>query len=206
MNRAGRYIHTVRQELWGVAVFVATIWIVFLLDYFLPLESFALVPRRVSGLFGIGAMTFLHGNLTHILSNTVPLFVLLTLLAGSRARSWSIVVAITVLGGLLLWLFGRNANHIGASLLIFGLISFLIASGLFFEPRPLPAIVAVIVGFMYGLTLFTGIVPHVLANNGVSWDGHLCGAIAGVGVAAMLTRQEFRKPHDTSLEGGFRTG
>ena len=65
----------------------------------------------------------------HILSNTVPLLVLLILLAGSRAESWEVVVLITLLGGLLLWIFGREAIHIGASGLISGLGAFLILSG-----------------------------------------------------------------------------
>ena len=60
------------------------------------------------GLVGIPAMPFLHANLQHILSNTVPLFVLLMLLAGSRAESWEVVVLITFLGGLLLWIFGTR--------------------------------------------------------------------------------------------------
>ena len=74
-------------------------------------------------------MPFLHANLHHILSNTFPLFILLVLLAGSKARSWEIVVDIVLLGGALLWLFGRPGDVIGASGLIFGLIAFLILSG-----------------------------------------------------------------------------
>jgi membrane associated rhomboid family serine protease len=78
--------------------------------------------------------------------------------------------------------------HIGASLLIFGLISFLIASGLFFERRPVPVIVALVVGFLYGMTLIAGVLPRLGGGDRVSWDGHLCGALAGVFVAYMLTR------------------
>ena len=98
---------------------------------------------------GIAAMPFLHANLPHILSNTVPLFVLLVLLAGSRAESWEVVVLITVLGGLLLWIFGREAVHIGASGLISGLGAFLILSG-FLERRIIPILIALVVGFFYG--------------------------------------------------------
>jgi DHA1 family bicyclomycin/chloramphenicol resistance-like MFS transporter len=65
-------------------------------------------------------MPFLHANLPHIVSNTPPLFILLVLLAGSRANSWAVVVAVILLGGALLWLVGRPAIHIGASGLIFG--------------------------------------------------------------------------------------
>ncbi len=181
-------VHTVRQEAIWVFAFLAVIWAVFLIDRFTPLERFGLVPRHLTGLIGIATMNFLHANWSHLISNSVPLFILLTLLAGSRARSWRIVVMISLLGGLLLWLIGRPAIHIGASLLIFGLITFLLASGLWFERRPVPVIIALIVGFLYGLTLIAGILPRIGSSAYVSWDGHLCGAIAGVAVAYLLTR------------------
>jgi membrane associated rhomboid family serine protease len=181
-------VHTVRQELLGVVAFVGVVWLVFLLQWFTPIDQFALIPRQLFGLIGVATMTFLHANVSHLLNNTVPLLVLLTLLAGSRARSWGIVALIIVVGGLLLWVFGRPVRHVGASLLIFGLISFLIASGLFFERRPVPALVAVIVGLLYGLTLLTGVLPNFSTNPSISWDGHLCGAVAGVAVAYVLAR------------------
>lgn len=180
-------VHTVRQEIGGVALFVGAIWAVYLLEYVVPLERFGLVPRRLMGLVGILSMTFLHGSLGHLISNTVPLFVLLSLLAGSRAQSWLVAALITLCGGGLLWLFGRSAIHEGASLLIFGLISFLISSGLYFERRPASVAIALLVGVLYGGTLLTGILPSWRADDRVSWDGHLCGAVAGVLVAAWLT-------------------
>jgi membrane associated rhomboid family serine protease len=192
-NELDRRVHTVRQELSWVAMFIGAIWAVFLLDRFLPLERFGLVPRQWSGLIGVVAMTFLHANWSHLLSNTVPLFILLTLLAGSRARSGGIVVAIILVGGMLLWLFGRTALHIGASLLIFGLITFLLASGLLFERRPVPVIVALIVGLLYGFTLLAGVLPRVGSGNAISWDGHLSGALAGLGTAYLLTRPDPRR-------------
>ena len=115
----------------------------------------------------------------------MPLLVLLILLAGSKARSWEIVIAVIVVGGGLLWLCGRNATHIGASGLVFGLVAFLIVSG-FLEGRIVPLLVALVVGFLYGGTLLSGVVPKM--NSMVSWDGHLCGAIAGGLIAYVLTR------------------
>ena len=112
------------------------------------------------------------------MSNTFPLLILLALLAGSQARSWLVVLEIVLLGGGLLWLCGRQADHIGASGLVFGLIVFLILSGLL-ERRPAPLLIAVFVGFLYGGTLLAGVVPQ----QGISWDGHLCGMVAG-GVVA----------------------
>ena len=115
----------------------------------------------------------------------MPLFVLLILLAGSRAESWEVVAFITFLGGLLLWIFGREAVHIGASGLISGLGAFLMLSG-FLEHRIIPLLIALLVGFFYGSALVAGIIPRI--GSQVSWDGHLCGAIAGGIVAVALAR------------------
>jgi membrane associated rhomboid family serine protease len=179
--------HTINEELHGVLLFVGTIWAVFLVSLAFPsIDSWGVVPRTLVGLVGIPAMPFLHANLHHIVSNTVPLVVLLILLAGSKARSWEIVIEVVLLGGILLWLCGRPAIHIGASGLIFGLIAFLILSGLL-EKRILPLGIAVLVGFLYGGSLVSGIMPWV--GPQISWDGHLCGAIAGGAVAYALTKE-----------------
>jgi membrane associated rhomboid family serine protease len=178
--------HTVRQELRGVLLFVGAIWAVYFVSLALPsVDHYGVVPRRLSGLVGIAAMPFLHANLQHLLSNTLPLFVLLVLLAGSRAESWQVVVLIALLGGALLWIFGRPGVHIGASGLIAGLTTFLILSGLL-ERRLIPLLVTVLVGFFYGGSLVLGVLPRLASQ--VSWDGHLCGAIAGGIVAYGLTR------------------
>ena len=179
--------HTIRDELGGVIAFIAVIWMVFIISRFIPsLDDFGVVPRTLGGLAGIAAAPFLHANLHHILSNTFPLFILMILLAGSKARSWEVVVDIVVLGGSLLWLAGRPGDHIGASGLIFGLIAFLITSGLL-EKRLVPLTIAVIVGFLYGGTLVSGVVPRF--GSSISWDGHLCSAVAGGIVAYALTRE-----------------
>jgi membrane associated rhomboid family serine protease len=185
--------HTIPEELWDVVVFIGLIWAVFLVSLVFPgLDQYGVIPRKLGGIVGIAAMPFLHGNLGHILSNTVPLFVLLVLLAGSRAESWKVVVVISILGGFLLWIFGRPAVHIGASGLISGLIAFLILSGLL-EMRIVPLLIALFVGFLYGGSLVLGLLPRL--GSEVSWDGHLCGAIAGALVAFALTR----RPRDQQL-------
>ena len=170
----------------NILLTVGFIWAVFLLDRFLPLELLGLVPRTFRGISGIFAMPFLHGSLAHIISNSLPLVFLLVLVAGSRANSLQVIIGISLLGGILLWLFGRSANHIGASLLVFGLVSFLIFSGLF-EKRFKSIVLSILVAFIYGTTLLTGILPN---QPGVSWDGHLAGAVAGGVIAWGLTRKK----------------
>jgi membrane associated rhomboid family serine protease len=154
------------------------------LDYFLPLENFGLVPRTLRGLTGILAMPFLHGDLKHLLGNTVPLAVTMMLLAGSRANSGGIVILITLLAGSGLWLFGREALHIGASGLVFGLIAFHVFAGIF-EKRVQSVIIAIVVGLLYASTVVQGVVPF---QRGVSWEGHLIGAVAGAIVALFTAR------------------
>ena len=176
-----KYFQRLKREILWIGVFLGIIWLVFLLDQFLPLESYGLRPRNIFGLTGVAAMTFLHGSLGHIMSNTVPLITLLILLASSRANSVLIVILITILGGLLLWLFGFSGRiHIGASLLVFGLIGFLITSGLFFERKFVSLLISAFVLFSYGGSLVIGVLP---VQQGVSWEGHLYGFVSGVVVA-----------------------
>jgi membrane associated rhomboid family serine protease len=180
--------HTVKEELKGILSFVGVIWVVFLADVVIPVDinAWGVVPRTTSGLIGIPAMPFLHAGWQHLLGNTVPLTVLLCLTAGSRANSRTVVICVILAGGSLLWLFGRNANHIGASGLIYGLMAFLLVAGTL-ERRLVPLAVAVLVGFLYGGTLFFGVLPT--AGEQVSWDGHLFGAIAGGLVAFGAVRR-----------------
>ena len=185
--------HTIREELYAVLAFVGLIWLVYVVQCFAPiqLESYGITPRTLDGLVGILAAPFLHANLGHLLANTIPLIVLLLLLAGSKASSWTIVAYIVLLGGLLLWLLGRSATHIGASGLIYGLIAFLLMSGIW-ERRIVPMFISLIVAITYGGALLSGIVPG--ADSQMSWDGHLFGAIAGVLIAYLTTMNKSAAP------------
>jgi membrane associated rhomboid family serine protease len=185
--------HAVREELFGVFAFVGVVWCVFIVGQVLPLDikAYGVTPRTLVGLAGIPAMPFLHASWGHLVSNTLPLTILLFLLAGSNANSWAVVVSIIIVGGALLWLFGRSATHIGASGLIYGLIAFLILSGIL-ERRVVPLVIAILVGFLYGGTLVSGVIPGSATH--VSWEGHLFGAIAGGIVAKLLTGSRNRTP------------
>jgi len=181
---------SVGRQLRHILFFVGVIWALFLVSLVTPLQQYGLRPRTLPGLLGILTMPFLHANLRHIVGNTIPLIVLLFLLAGSRAKSWRIVAEITLLGGAILWVVGRSAIHIGASGLVSGLITFLILGGVF-ERRFLPAVVAMITFLLYGGSLLWGFVPR---ESQVSWDGHLCGAAAGGLLAFQLARRRRPRP------------
>ncbi|MEM7473729.1 MAG: rhomboid family intramembrane serine protease [Planctomycetota bacterium] len=190
--------NTIKHEMRGVLIFVAVIWTLFLLNLVTPIEfnNWGLTPRTLKGLFGIVTAPFLHGDFGHLISNTIPLVILLTLMAGSRTRTWETVAEVIVAGGVLLWIFGRNGTatlptiHVGASGLVYGLIAFLMGAG-FREKRIIPMLIAVLVGFLYGGTLIAGVIPTSEGN--MSWDGHLCGAIAGGALAFFTLGREGSK-------------
>lgn len=180
--------HRIREELPWVLIFIAMLWGVHFVDFILPpidLKAYGLRPRSIGGLIGIPLMPFLHGSWGHLISNTIPLAILLLLLAGSRANSMMIVIGLVLGGGSLLWLFGRSNTHVGASGLVYGLIAYLVASG-FLERRVVPLLVAILVLFLYGGTMLGGVLPSM--DSHISWEGHLMGAIAGGLIALTLVK------------------
>ena len=179
-----RIFNSIRSELIGVALFVGVIWATYIVSAVLPLNDYlSLIPRSVRGLPGILGMHFLHSSPAHIISNTFPLFLLLTLMAGSRARTRDIVLGIMFGSGILLWLTGSaNTSYVGASALIFGLIGFLVTAGIL-EKRLVPLAISIVVGVIYGWTFIVGLLP---LRKDVSEWAHFIGAITGIG-GAFLT-------------------
>lgn len=158
---------------------VSIVWLVFVLSLFFPaMMNYGIHPRNVHALAGILGSPFLHANLGHLLSNTLPLcvFILILLVFYERVAIWVILLSI-VLGGFMVWLLARPANHIGASGLIYALAAFLIVSGLI-RKNWILLLVSVFLAIAYS-GLIMGVVPGI-AGAGVSWEGHLFGAIAGV--------------------------
>lgn len=165
--------------------FIAIIWAVFLLGALLPalhINSLGIRPRTFTGLAGIFFMPFLHANLYHLLSNTVPLFFLLVIARSCDAASSSAVALIIGCGGLGTWLLGSPGSvHIGASGLVFGLIGYLVSMGLFRRSLK-AAVVSLLVLFVYGGAILLLIIPM----PGVSWAGHISGFLAGIFAARKL--------------------
>lgn len=173
-----------RPGLLLVAVAVALMWIVEGIDLFAgDLDSAGIRPRELDGLPGIALAPFLHGGFGHLIANTVPFAVLGGVIAlGGLVRVAAVSAIVAVVGGLGTWLTApADTVHIGASGLVFGFTTYLIARGIF-SRRLLHFGVGLVILGTYGTTLLFGLVPV----PGVSWQGHLFGAVGGVVAARVL--------------------
>jgi membrane associated rhomboid family serine protease len=167
-------------------LFVILLWLSFLLqsNFNSRLINWGLLPREASGLKGILTSVFIHGDLGHIASNTLPILVLgMMLFYFYKKIAKQTFFWIWLISGIWLWIGGRNhvshpTFHIGASTLIYGLATFLFFSGVFRKHLQL-MVVSALVLFLYGSILW-GIFP---LKTEISWEGHLFGALAGVLVA-----------------------
>lgn len=170
--------------------FVVIFWIIEIFqlmgfDFF----GFGILPRTETGLLGILTSPFIHGGVQHLIANSVPFFVLSFLLfLFYKKKAFSVFILIWLTTGLLTWLIGRMAWHIGASGVIYGLASFLVFGGIFSYRWKLlvPAILVI--------ALYSGLILGIFPNDPqISWEGHLSGAISGL-VWAIAYRKSLRNP------------
>lgn len=149
------------------------------------LSEFGVKPRTVKGLIGLFAMPFIHGSYEHLLNNSLPLLVLgWAMFKFYPTIAWRALLGIWFIGGIWLWISGREAYHIGASGVVYGLAAFLFLSGWLRREKRVAALSLAIV-FIYG-GMWWGILP---VKPTVSWEGHLWGAIAGFAMAIYLRKQ-----------------
>ena len=171
-----------------VLLFVAALYVIEFVDatvYQQTLNNEGIWPRRVDGLDGIIWAPLLHGDFAHLGANTLPLLVLGWLvLAGGIAQFVGVTATIWLLGGVGTWLVGVPGSHLGASGLIFGWMVFLLMRGFF--ARSVGQIVVAIVLFLYWGGMLWGVLP---GQPGVSWEGHLFGALAGALAAYVVGKQ-----------------
>lgn len=162
-----------------VAAFVALLWLVEIVDAVTAgsLDRYGIEPRSQEGLVGILAAPLLHSGWTHLEANSVPLLILAFLVAAaSTARLFGVLAWAWLVSGLGVWLVApANSVTVGASGLVFGLLTYTMVVG-FLERRPIGILIGVGVFLVYGSVLL-GALP---GEPGVSWQGHLFGAIGGV--------------------------
>lgn len=185
-----------------IGAMVAVMWVVEIVDRVGGdnLERFGIRPRSADGLDGIVFSPFLHGSWSHLIGNTVPFVVLGGLIALSGlVRVAAVTGMVVFVGGLGTWLVAsENSVHIGASGVVFGYAGYLVARGAFTRSLVHLAVGAVVAA-VWGTTLLSGLVPH----DGISWQGHLFGAIGGLIAARVLSPTRAEKPSGAAAMPAF---
>jgi len=169
-------------------IFVFIMWLVKITEilFNLDLTSYGIYPLSLTGLPGIIFSPFIHADFSHLFNNSLPLFFLGTALfyfyseIAVKVSLWTYLLT-----GIFVWLAGRDAWHIGASGLIYGLASFLFFSGIIRKYFRLVALSLLIV-FLYG-SMVWGIFPDIYRN--VSWESHMLGFVSGI-ILAVVYRNE----------------
>lgn len=167
-----------------VLVMLAVMWGLEIVDVPLDgrLDQHGIEPRELSGLDGVLWAPFLHGGFGHLIANTLPFLIMGAVIALSGFRVFAqVTVIVGLISGLGVWLFGPdNTVHIGASGLVFGYLLYLLVRGFF--ARKVSYVLGGIVIFM----IYGGVLWGLLPAPGVSWQGHLFGAIGGVAAASLV--------------------
>lgn len=164
-------------ELGFPILFVLLIWIVYWVEvkFGVNFNTYGIYPRKLLGLRGIVFSPFIHGSLKHLFSNSIPLLVLSTaLFYFYRDIRWKVLFYGFLLTGILTWIIGRPALHIGASGVVYMLVAFIFFKGIFSKQYQLTALSLVVV-FLYG-----GLLWYVFpVDPKISWEGHLSGFFVG---------------------------
>jgi membrane associated rhomboid family serine protease len=174
-------------------IFVFFLWMVKITEvlFNIDLSGFGIYPLAARGLPGIIFSPFIHADFGHLFNNSLPLFFLGVALfyfyseVAIRVFIWTYLIT-----GLLVWIAGRDAWHIGASGLVYGLASFLFFSGIIRRHFRLIALSLLIV-FLYG-SMVWGIFPGTYKN--VSWESHMVGFFAGVLLAVLFRKEGPQRP------------
>jgi membrane associated rhomboid family serine protease len=185
-----------RPSTWVVAAmtslgFVGVLWVIEIVDAAMnnELDQYGVQPREGEGLLGILFAPVLHGGWGHLSANTVPALVLgFLVLVSGVGRGLEATGVIWLVGGIGVWLVaGSGTVHLGASVLIFGWLVYLMVRGIFTR-RAGEIILGMVLFFMYG-GLLLGVLP---GQPGVSWQGHLFGAVGGALAAWLISATDER--------------
>ncbi len=172
---------------------VAVMWVLEIVDVALDnrLDRYGIEPRELDGLDGVLTAPFLHVGFGHLLGNTIPFVIMGLVIAFEGPMRLLGVTAISALAsGLGTWLIApADTIHLGASGVVFGFATYLITRGIFTR-RIAELAVGVVVAVVWGGALLGGLEPQ----QGISWQGHLFGAIGGVIAARVLSRPRGEAP------------
>ncbi len=171
---------------------VLFLWVVFWagLNFHLNLETYGIYPRTFEGLRGILFSPFIHGSIEHLYNNSIPLLILIAALRFFyRDQAFEVLGYGVLLSGFLTWVIGRESYHIGASGLIYVLVSFIFFKGIKTRYYRLVALSLMVI-LLYGSMVWY-IFPDV--QEGISWEGHLAGLITGFAFAMVIKTPEYKK-------------
>jgi membrane associated rhomboid family serine protease len=174
-------------------IFISVMWLVKITEILFEADfsRFGIYPLTARGLPGIIFSPFIHAGFTHLFNNSVPLFFLSVALfyfyseVALKVFTWTFFLT-----GFLVWFAGRDAWHIGASGLVYGLASFLFFSGIIRRYFRLIALSLLIV-FLYG-SMVWGLFPGIYKN--VSWESHMLGFFSGIVLAVMYRKEGPQRP------------
>lgn len=166
-----------RNSIVFVLSFTMVLWLVKALEWAVALDFgfLGILPRTLSGTMGIITAPLVHGDVLHLISNTFPLLLLgVSVFYFYDRIALEVFAWIYFMSGFWVWMAARDAYHIGASGLVYGLVAFLFFSGLFRRDTK-SLTISLIVIFLYG-GMLQGLFP---TNDRISWESHLLGALAG---------------------------
>ena len=185
---SGNDARRLRRAFTIVLSFTLLLWVVKLVEYFggLDFSRFGIYPRLAAGLAGVLGAPLIHGSFAHLFANTGPLIVIGTLLLYGYPQAARILLpAVYLVGGFAVWLFAREAYHIGASGLVFGMLFFLLTVGILRWDRRAIAL-SLMVFLLYGGMVW-GVLP---TSREISFESHLSGALIGILLAFLLRRRD----------------
>jgi membrane associated rhomboid family serine protease len=174
-------------------IYIFLMWFVKIIEILFDTDFsfFGIYPLEAKGLTGILLSPLIHENLKHLFDNSVPLFLLATAVFYFYSEvALKVFIWTYLLTGLFVWLAGREAWHIGASGLVYGLASFLFFSGIIRRYFRLTALSLLIV-FLYG-SMVWGMLPEFYKN--VSWESHMLGFVSGIILAVRFRNEGPQRP------------
>lgn len=184
-----------RYSNWVIALplfSVLLLWFVYWLEirYDYDFVENGILPRTFSGLQGVIFSPFIHSDMEHLYSNSIPLLILLAALQFFYAKQSLLVVTLGIIfSGLVTWFIGRDSYHIGASGLIYVLVSFIFFKGILTKYYRLVALSLVVIMFYGGMIWY--VFPKV--DETISWEGHLAGMVTGFILAIFLKIPDYEK-------------
>ena len=182
------------SSLFPPLLFVVVLWAIKIFEVLsnTSFVNYGIFPRTTPGLIGIITAPLIHADFNHLISNSIPLIILgLGISYSYPSSSKKLFAGIYIVHGLLVWIFARQAYHIGASGLVYGFVSFLFFSGIIRRDNRSIAL-ALIVTFLYG-GLTWGVLP---IKAEISWEAHLFGSFVGIIFAIIFRKADPAPKYD----------